>query len=91
LQREKELLSEMNLPAASYGEVHLEIGDFKGSINTFTIAYEYNFWKNVGFGIGYDMFDLKIEAQGSDYPNIDFIGEVEFKYSGLLLYTKIYF
>lgn len=70
---------------------YLEIGDFKGSINTFTIACEYNFWKNVGFGIGYDMFDLKIEANGSDYPNIDFIGKVEFQYSGLLLYTKIYF
>ena len=70
---------------------YLEIGDFKGSINSFTIACEYNFWKNVGFGIGYDMFDLKIEANGSDYPNIDFIGKVEFKYSGLLLYTKVYF
>jgi hypothetical protein len=70
---------------------YLEIGDFKGSINSFTIACEYNFWKNVGFGIGYDMFDLKLEANGSDYPNIDFIGKVEFAYSGLLLYTNIYY
>ena len=70
---------------------YLEVGDFKGSISSFTIACEYDFWKNVGFGLGYDVFDLKLEANGSDYPNIDFIGKVEFKYSGLLLYTKIYF
>lgn len=70
---------------------YMEIGDFKGSINSFTIACEYNFWKNVGFGIGYDVFDLSLEANGSDYPNIDFIGKVEFSYSGLLLYTNIYF
>ncbi len=70
---------------------YLEIGDFKGSISSFTIACEYDFWKNVGFGLGYDVFDLKLEANGSDYPNIDFIGKVEFEYSGLLLYTKIYF
>lgn len=70
---------------------YLEVGDFKGSISAFTIACEYNFWKNVGFGIGYDVFDLKLESNGSDYPNLDFIGKIEFAYSGLLLYTKIYF
>jgi hypothetical protein len=70
---------------------YLEIGDFKGSIAAFNIVCEYNFWKNVGFGIGYDMFDLKIEANGSDYPNLDFIGKIEFRYTGLLLYTKVYF
>lgn len=70
---------------------YLEVGDFKGSIAAFTIACEYNFWKNVGFGIGYDVFDLKLESNGSDYPNLDFIGKIEFAYSGLLLYTKIYF
>ena len=70
---------------------YLEIGDFKGSISSFTIACEYDFWKNVGFGLGYDVFDLKLEANGSDYPTIDFVGKIEFAYSGLLLYTKIYF
>ncbi|NQT70080.1 MAG: DUF481 domain-containing protein [Desulfobacteraceae bacterium] len=70
---------------------YLEVGDFKGSIAAFNISCEYNFWKNVGFGIGYDVFDLKLEANGSDYPNVDFIGKVEFSYTGLLLYTKIYF
>jgi len=70
---------------------YLEIGDFKGAITSLTIACEYNAWKNVGFGLGYDVFNLNIEANGSDYPNVDFVGEVEFSYTGLLLYTKIYF
>ena len=36
-------------------------------------------------------FRLQIEADGEDYPAVDFIGEVEFNYTGLLLYTKVYF
>jgi hypothetical protein len=70
---------------------YLEIGDFKGSIVSATIALEYNAWKNIGFGIGYDIFNLNIEANGSDYPGIDFVGEIEFEYKGLMLYGKAYF
>ena len=70
---------------------YLKIGDFKGSIMSGVLAVEYNFWKNVGFGLGYNDFRVKVEASGSDYPNINFTGNVNFEYRGLNLYTKIFF
>jgi hypothetical protein len=73
------------------GVFYLEIDDFKGSIVSTILALEYNAWKNVGFGIGYDIFNLDIEANGSDYPNIDFVGQIEFAYKGLMLYSKVCF
>ena len=75
----------------SFEAFYLEYENFKGSIVAANIDLEYNVWKNVGLGIGVDTFRLKIEAEGEDYPGIDFIGELEFNYIGLLLYTKVYF
>lgn len=77
---------------AGFGILYLEIGDFTGAIFDSTIALEYNVWEHVGFGLGFDRFQLEIESEGEDsYPGVDFIGNLGFRYSGILLYTKIYF
>lgn len=55
-----------------------------------TTAVEYKPWKNVGFGLAANSFKLGIEAEGDDYPNIDFVGNIDFDYLGLLLYGKLY-
>jgi hypothetical protein len=39
-------------------------------------------WKHLGFGLAADVFNLNIEADGEDYPGIDFKGDLEFKYTG---------
>ncbi len=70
---------------------YLKIGDFEGSILSTTVALEYNFWKNVGFGLGFNDFRVQVEASGSDYPNINFTGNVNFEYRALNFYTKIFF
>jgi len=70
---------------------YLEIKEFKGAIYESHAAIEYLPWKNLGFGLGFNAFNLDIEADGEDYPQIDFVGELNFKYSGLLLYTKVFF
>jgi len=70
---------------------YLEIKEFRGMIYESHAAIEYLPWKNFGFGLGYNAFALDIEANGEDYPQIDFVGELTFKYSGLLLYTKLFF
>jgi hypothetical protein len=70
---------------------YLEIDQFKGRIYDSHAAIEYLPWKHVGFGLGYNLFDLSIEADGEDYPQIDFMGKLDFKYSGLLLYAKMFF
>ena len=70
---------------------YLEIGDFKGSIVDLKTAIEYNWFKNFGLGMGIESFNLEVEAQGSDYPNVDLVGAFGFKYLGLMLYGKLYF
>ena len=70
---------------------YLEIDNFKGLLTDINLALEYNAWKHVGLGIGYNTMRLNIEADGKDYPEIDFIGNLEFTYGGIQLYAKVYF
>jgi hypothetical protein len=70
---------------------YLEIGEFAGSILQTNVAIEYLPWKHFGFGLGFDSLNLRVEADGDDYPGIDFQGEVNFHYTGLQLYAKLYF
>jgi hypothetical protein len=70
---------------------YLEINDFQGSIYQSTAGIEYLPWKHVGLGLAFDTFNLHIEADGEDYPEIDFKGELNFNNTGLLLYMKIFF
>ena len=70
---------------------YLEIGEFAGSIIDTQVAIEYLPWKHFGFGLGFDSLNVHIEADEEDYPKIDFKGEVNFHYTGLLLYAKLYF
>jgi hypothetical protein len=70
---------------------YLKIGDFEGSIFDANVAAEYNAWKNVGFGLALDFFRVQVEAEDDDaYPGVDFIGNINFGISGLLLYVKVY-
>jgi hypothetical protein len=70
---------------------YLEIDNFAGSILAANVAVEYLPWKHFGFGLGFDSLSVHVEAEGKDYPAIDFKGEVDFEYRGLLLYAKLYF
>jgi hypothetical protein len=70
---------------------YLKISDFEGSILSALLAIEYNFWKNVGLGLGYNDFRVHVEAKGSDYPGISFKGDIDFQIRGFQLYAKIFF
>jgi hypothetical protein len=70
---------------------YLEIEQFKGSLYNASVAVEYKPWKHVGIGLGVDTLRVEVEAEGQDYPGIDFKGAIEFTYMGLQLYTKIFF
>jgi len=70
---------------------YLEIDQFKGSIYNGSVAIEYKPWKHVGIGVGVETFRISLEANGEDYPGIDFKGNLEYTYMGLQLYTKIFF
>jgi len=69
---------------------YLELGQFRGALLYNTIAVEYLPWKNVGFGLGFDNMRLSVEAEGKDYPEVDFAGSISFNYIGAMLYLKLY-
>ena len=70
---------------------YLEYDNFTGSILEFKVAVEYNPWEHVGLGLGFDSLSVKLEADGEDYPSVDFKGNVEFAYTGLQLYLRYFF
>jgi len=70
---------------------YLEIDQFEGAVTDNKLVLEYNAFKNIGFGIGLERFNIYIKAEDEDYPNIDFNGTFEFSYFGLMAYCKIYF
>ena len=70
---------------------YLEINEFKGSIYESKVALEYLPWQHVGFGLAFDIYNLHLEADGEDYPQIDFHGKINANFTGLLLYMKMFF
>jgi hypothetical protein len=69
---------------------YVRLDDFKGFLTENHFAIEYLHTKYFGMGIGYDMFRLRIESDGEDYPYIDLKGNVDFEYGAVMLYGKIY-
>ena len=70
---------------------YLKYNDFKGTLYQGITAFEYNAWKNVGIGVGAEMFRLSLEAKGKDYPGVDLRGAVKMNYLSAMLYVKAYF
>jgi hypothetical protein len=70
---------------------YLEYENFKGRIISVSGAVEYQPLKHVGLGLGVDSLQIEAEAQGEDYPAIDFSGYMGFKYVGLQLYARFFF
>jgi len=70
---------------------YLQYDNFTGSIIEFRTALEYNPWKHVGIGVGFDTFGLRLEADGEDWPGIDLKGNVEFNYAGVQLYLRLFY
>lgn len=66
--------------------------NYTGSLLNHRTAIEYNPWKHVGFGLGIDTLRLQLEADGGeDYTGMDLRGNVDFGYSGVLLYGRLFF
>ena len=71
---------------------YIEYEEFKGALLEFKAAIEYNPWKHVGLGLGFDTLSVNIEADGStDWPGVDLNGTVDFTYTGLQLYLRVFY
>ena len=70
---------------------YLEYQQFRGGVYDTSVAVEYKAFKRVGFGLSVENFNLAVEAEGEDYPGIDFKGKIEYRYLGAMLYARIFF
>jgi hypothetical protein len=71
---------------------YIQYENFTGSLVNGRAAVEYNPWKHVGLGLGIDALRMAVEADGGgDYPGIDLRGNVEFGYTGIMLYGRVFF
>jgi len=70
---------------------YLEYQQFKGSIYDSSVGVEYKAFKRVGLGLAVQNFGLGVEAEGEDYPEINLVGKIEYRYLGAMLYAKVYF
>lgn len=72
-------------------EIYLEIKEFTGNLYESHVAIEYLPWKHSGFGFCFNTLDLNITADSKDYPQMISRVNLILKYTGLLLYTKIFY
>ena len=70
---------------------YLEYQSFKGALVDTRVAVEYNPWEHFGFGLGFDNFRVKLEAEDKDYPSVDFEGVVKSQFMGVQLYARYFF
>ena len=75
---------------ASIDAMYLEVDSFKGSLLDVNLGLEYRPWKHLGIGLGYNGMSVNVEGEdsSSSYPGVNFVGNVDVRYTGLLLYAK---
>ena len=69
----------------------MEYEQFSGAVMDFQTAVEYNPWKHVGLGLGFDALNVRVKADGDDYPAVDLNGKVDYNFTGLQLYLHVFF
>jgi len=70
---------------------YVEYENFTGSILKGHAAIEYNPWKHVGLGLGFDALAISVKADDEDWPEVDLNGKVQFRYTGLQAYVSLFF
>jgi hypothetical protein len=62
------------------------------SVLEFRAAVEYNPWNHLYLGLGFDSLNVSVKADGdTDWPGIDLNGTVDFNYTGLQLYLRVFY
>jgi hypothetical protein len=67
------------------GVFALKVGEVEGSQVNFNLDLEYNAWKYVGFGIGYNFYRLDV-----DIDKDDAFWETKYQYHGFKAFIKFY-
>ncbi|MGQ0578263.1 MAG: hypothetical protein ACT4PQ_05050 [Betaproteobacteria bacterium] len=70
--------------------MYLEFDDFRGQISDALLAAEYRAWKNFAIGAGLNAVRLAVESD-SDSSGVNFEGDLNIDFAGLMLYGKLMF
>jgi len=70
--------------------LYLAFGDFKGQISDVLISAEYRAWKNFAIGAGLNAVRMSLEAE-AESSGVNFEGDVNIDFAGLILYGKLMF
>jgi hypothetical protein len=68
------------------GVFALKVGEVEGSQVNFNLDLEYNAWKYMGFGIGYNFYRLDVDVDDDDA-----LWEAKYQYHGIKAFLKFYF
>lgn len=92
LRSEFQLIPKLFLNAG-IDAMYLQVSDFKGSLLDVNVGLEYRPWKYFGFGVGYNGMAVNVEGESDDssYPGANFVGSVDVRFTGLMLYGKFTF
>ena len=70
---------------------YLEYDQFTGGLADVYFGVEWNPFKHVGFGLGYNNVTYRVEAEGTDSAGLGWSGKVDLSITGLLFYAKYFF
>ncbi len=70
---------------------YLEFDELTGGLIDTYFGVEWNPFKHVGFGLGFNAVEYRVEVEGTDTSGLGYSGKVNLKLSGLLLYAKYFF
>ena len=70
---------------------YLEYDQFTGGLADVYFGVEWNPFKHVGFGLGYNNVTYRVEAEGTDAAGLGWSGKVDLSITGLLFYAKYFF
>ncbi len=68
--------------------LYLSANGFVGSILDFDFSIEYRPIKHFGLGLGINTVKWQLSSDGSDYPGVDFYGDMEAGYTGIYAFGK---
>jgi hypothetical protein len=70
---------------SNLGGFYLAIDDFEGYLVNFDLDLEYNAWKYMGFGIGYNIFTMELDIEADNFN-----GSADYTYQGFKVFVKFY-
>ncbi|TAH38176.1 MAG: hypothetical protein EYC70_06020 [Planctomycetota bacterium] len=74
--------------SADWEVLKVDLGTFQGYVNDNRLTLEHDTFKNFGWGVGLNNFRTEVTVEGSGSP-LD--ADIEYGYSGVMLYARLYF